>query len=49
MAVVKLGNKVKTNLPDTIRYVINPEKNDAGSYTRATAVSGMTRTRSPNR
>lgn len=30
MAVVKLGNKVKTNLPDTIRYVINPEKNDGG-------------------
>ena len=30
MAVVKLGNKVKTNLPNTIRYVINPEKNDGG-------------------
>lgn len=30
MAVVKLGNKVKTNLPDMIRYVINPEKNDGG-------------------
>ena len=30
MAVVKLGNKVKTNLPDTIRYVINLEKNDGG-------------------
>ena len=30
MAVVKLGNKVKTNLPDTIRYVINPEKNVGG-------------------
>lgn len=30
MAVVKLRNKVKTNLPDTIRYVINPEKNDGG-------------------
>ena len=30
MAVVKLGNKVKTSLPNTIRYVINPEKNDGG-------------------
>lgn len=30
MAVAKLGNKVKTNLPDTIRYVINLEKNDGG-------------------
>ncbi|MDH7870399.1 relaxase/mobilization nuclease domain-containing protein [Bifidobacterium catenulatum subsp. kashiwanohense] len=28
--MVKLGNKVKTNLPNTIRYVINPEKNDGG-------------------
>ena len=26
MAVVKLGSKVKTNLPATIRYVINPAK-----------------------
>ena len=30
MAVVKLGSKVKTNLPATIRYVINPAKNDDG-------------------
>ncbi len=30
MAVVKLGNKVKTNLSGTIRYVINPLKNDDG-------------------
>lgn len=35
MAVVKLGNKVKTNLPDTIRYVINPEKNDGGRFVYA--------------
>ena len=34
MAVVKLGNKVKTNLPDMIRYVINPEKNDGGRLAR---------------
>ncbi len=30
MAVVKLGSKVKTNLPATIRYAINPAKNDGG-------------------
>ena len=30
MAVVKLGSKVKTNLPVTIRYAINPAKNDGG-------------------
>ena len=30
MAVVKLGSKVKTNLPATLKYVINPAKNDGG-------------------
>lgn len=30
MAVVKLGSKVKTNLPATLKYVINPAKNDDG-------------------
>ena len=30
MAVIKLGGKVKTNLAATIRYVINPAKNDGG-------------------
>lgn len=30
MAVVKLGDKIKTNLTGTIRYIINPAKNDGG-------------------
>ena len=35
MAIVKLGRKVKTNLPGTLAYVINPAKTDGGRFVYA--------------
>lgn len=31
MAIVKLGRKIKTNLPGTLAYVINPAKTPESS------------------
>lgn len=35
MAIVKLGRKIKTNLPGTLAYVINPAKTDGGRFVYA--------------
>lgn len=49
MAIVKLGQKVKTNLSGALAYTINPAKTDGGdaSCTPATAARGTTRGCSP--